>query len=287
MLSALGADCPEISSAVIALLSGARDVGVGVVLGACLFDLAVLLGLSALVAGSVRIRREALLLDSIAGIGVLLFAGSLIGGLLRPPPAALGMLAMFAGYAGVLAVGPRHLRRFRFVWRGVPRDLQEIAYEATHDRPAARHDSWLPVLLVPLALAGVVGGSFVMVRMALTEAPGMHLSDAVLGTLVLAALTSLPNLWVALHFARNDRGTALFSAAMNSNTINLVGGVGLPALALGLAEARSAAGDITWLIALTGLAVLVPALRGGLSRAFGGLLLAVYLVFVLQRIVVA
>src|SRR5260370_21940173 len=47
LLAALGADSPELSSAVIALLAGAGSVGVGVVVGSNLFNLAALLGLSA------------------------------------------------------------------------------------------------------------------------------------------------------------------------------------------------------------------------------------------------
>src|ERR1700740_596095 len=39
LLTALGADGPEISSAITALLSGARDVGLGVILGSNLFNL--------------------------------------------------------------------------------------------------------------------------------------------------------------------------------------------------------------------------------------------------------
>src|SRR5260370_12538536 len=55
LLAALGADSPELSSAVIALLAGAGSVGVGGVVGSNLFNLAALLGLSAVVA-----RRETL-----------------------------------------------------------------------------------------------------------------------------------------------------------------------------------------------------------------------------------
>ena len=45
LLTALGADSPEIASALSAILSGAHQVGVGVVLGSNLFNLAALLGL--------------------------------------------------------------------------------------------------------------------------------------------------------------------------------------------------------------------------------------------------
>ncbi|HZS49058.1 MAG TPA: sodium:calcium antiporter, partial [Blastocatellia bacterium] len=42
ILTALGADSPEISSAIVALISNKRDLGVGIVLGSNLFNLAAL-----------------------------------------------------------------------------------------------------------------------------------------------------------------------------------------------------------------------------------------------------
>jgi Ca2+/Na+ antiporter len=107
----------------------------------------------------------------------------------------------------------------------------------------------------------------------------LHLSDAVLGTIVLAALTSLPNLWVALHFARTNRGTALFSSAMNSNTINLVGGLIAPAMLAGISGARGALPYFTWLVELTLLAVLAPLPRSRLSPLAGGVIIGLYVAF--------
>jgi cation:H+ antiporter len=101
---------------------------------------------------------------------------------------------------------------------------------------------------------------------------------------VLAALTSLPNLWLALHFARRHRGTALFSSAMNSNSINLLGGLMIPALFFGLAAARGSLPYFTWLIALTLLAVLAPLPRSRLSRVAGALIIAIYLVYAGLRV---
>src|SRR5437870_12999380 len=57
LVTALGADGPEISSAVAALVSGHKDTGVGVVVGSNVFNIAALLGLAAVSAGNVRINR--------------------------------------------------------------------------------------------------------------------------------------------------------------------------------------------------------------------------------------
>src|ERR1700687_3504722 len=54
---ALGADAPEVTSALIAITRGSPDVGLGVVLGSNIYNLAGLLGISAVVAGSLTTNR--------------------------------------------------------------------------------------------------------------------------------------------------------------------------------------------------------------------------------------
>jgi cation:H+ antiporter len=285
LLAALGADSPELSSAVIAILAGAGDVGVGVVVGSNLFNLAALLGLSAIVAGGVRVRRGPLVLDAAVGLGVMLATALMVAGLASPASVAIIVLPLTAAYALALTLPRRWLARVHPLLGGLPQNLIEIPYEATHDRPIFTHRSWTPVLLLPIALAAVVGGSYAMVHAALASQSLLHLSSAVLGTVVLAALTSLPNLWVALHFARTNRGTALMSAAMNSNTINLLGGLVIPALFIGSGFARGSLAYFGWLLDLTLLAVLAPLPRRRLSRMAGAAIIALYLIFAGLRMV--
>ena len=283
LLAALGADSPELSSAVVALLAGAGNVAVGVVLGSNLFNIAALLGLSAIVARGVNIRRAPLLLDAGLGLLITAAAAAMLAGLLTPAPTLVLIAPFAAAYVAILATPRGRLRAARPLLRSVPQGLIEIPYEVTHDRPGARHQSWLPVVGIAPSLAAVVGGAYLMVHEALVAQTWLHLSPVVVGTIVLAALTSLPNLYLALHFARHERGTALFSSAMNSNSINLVGGLIVPALFVGLGPAHGSLPYFLWLTVLTLLAVVAPLHRSRLSRTAGGFIVAVYLVFVALR----
>lgn len=285
LLAALGADSPELSSAVIAIAAGAGTVGVGVVLGSNLFNLAALLGLPAVATGGILIRRQPLLLDASVGLILIAVAAAMIAGVITPAAAAGCAIPVAALYVLVLAAPQRILGRLRPLREAIPRSVLELAYEVTHDIPASQHASWTPVVLIPAALAGVVGGSFVMVHQALAAQSWLHLSDAVLGVLVLAALTSLPNLWVAIHFARANRGTALFSSAMNSNAINLGGGLIVPALFVGAGVGRGALGYFAWLVALTLLTILAPVPRARLGRAAGMAIIALYVAFAASKVI--
>ena len=284
LLAALGADSPELSSAVIAIMAGAGDIGVGVVVGSNLFNLAALLGLSALVAGGVRVRRGPLVLDGAVGLAVMTASALMVAGFVPPAVAAVVILPISAAYVILLALPRTWLAHLNPLLGGVPQSLIEIPYEVTHDRPAITHQSWTPVILLPFALAAVVGGSYAMVHAALASQSWIHLSGAVLGSVVLAALTSLPNLWLALHFARTNRGTALMSAAMNSNSINLLGGLLIPALFIGTGFARGSLAYFGWLLDLTLLAVLAPLSRRRLSRTAGAAIIVLYLIFAALRV---
>src|SRR5664279_2346491 len=72
MIAALGADTPEISSAITALFIGQHDVGVGIIIGSSIFNIAALLGLSALVVGSMPLSRQGIIVNGMTSIIVIL-----------------------------------------------------------------------------------------------------------------------------------------------------------------------------------------------------------------------
>src|ERR1700724_3314435 len=74
LLTALAADGPELSSALVALASGERAVSAGVVIGSNIFNIAAMIGLSALLAGGVRLTRAALALEGTIALLVTLIA---------------------------------------------------------------------------------------------------------------------------------------------------------------------------------------------------------------------
>src|SRR5579884_229479 len=70
LLTALGADAPEIATAISAIVGGHRELGVSVVFGSNIFNLAGLLALSAVLTGQIRIRRGPLILNGVVGLAV-------------------------------------------------------------------------------------------------------------------------------------------------------------------------------------------------------------------------
>jgi len=288
LLTALGADAPEISSALAALHAGRRDVGLGVVLGSNIFNLAALLGVGALLAGRVRVRRAGLLFDGGVAVFSTLVVAGLVGGVLAPAAAAALLLLMFVPYCLALGVSPHRLSRLPLP-RGLARLLalavSDVDHEAAEDPRVATGPrgagSWGPALFIPVALALIVGGSLALVAAALTLAAAWRVPDALVGTVALAALTSLPNAYAAGRLALQGRGAAVVSEALNSNTINVLAGIALPALIFGgVSAGRSGLLDLLWLLGMTAVVLALLARRRGLTRPGGVALIALYALFV-------
>src|SRR6266704_201514 len=109
LLTALGADAPEIASAIASLFAGAADLGRGVVLGSNIFNLAILLGLSAVITGQVRMRRQGLMLDGTVALFTLLVVAALLLGLLAPALAMVLLAVLLIPYVVLVGLRPRQV----------------------------------------------------------------------------------------------------------------------------------------------------------------------------------
>jgi cation:H+ antiporter len=283
LLTALGADSPEISSAVTAVVGGHHDVGLGVVFGSNLINLAALLGLSAVVAGRVRAGRPGLIVSGGAAAAITALAVALALRLL-PPWLVLCLVGMILlPYALLVALRKEQVQKVPAPpalrdW--LARAADECDCNSRKDRSAPRA-SWLDALSVVPALASVVLASIGMVVSAIDLGRRWRVPNMLIGTLVLAALTGIPNVVAALRLALAGRGAAVVSESLNSNNINIAAGACLPALLLGTgAVSGGTVLTACWMLGLTLLAVGWLVAGRGLGRWGGTTVIAGYLAFV-------
>jgi cation:H+ antiporter len=277
LLTALAADGPEISSALFALAKGAHDVGVGVLVGSNGFNLAAMIGLSALITGSVRLARETLLFEGTVGLIVTLLAAALLLGWLSPAEAAILAAVALVPYFAIVIAGSR--LRGRHVQR-LTRALHE---HAAPERPpdTSTNPTHHLLALIVVDVTVIVAGSFGMVEAALSLAGDWHISNAVLGVLILGPLTSIPNALTAVRLGLAGRGAALVGETFNSNTINLGAGVILPSLFVTFAAVSTLGKlQLAWLLLAMLLTVAALARPGGMRRSGAAALLILYFAFV-------
>ena len=288
LAAALAADGPEITSAVAAISSGHGTIGVGVTLGSNVFNLAALLGLSAVVAGRVGLHRRSIILEGALAITLAFIAVGVVSGGLGPVPGLILGLAAFLPYVAYSALGPGRrptvgLPDRLSVWlaRALAEEESELAI-AIHPRRGTARDG----LLVVVALVVVVCASVVMEDSGTRLGSAAGLAPILIGALVLAAVTSLPNAVAAIYLASKGRGTAMMSTAFNSNAINMIVGLTVPAAILGLGAPTQDAGFVAFFyLGLTAFAVALALQAKGLNRRSGSAIIAAYVLFVAVLIV--
>ena len=283
LVAALAADAPEVTAAITALIHGEHQVGAGVVLGSNVFNLAALLGLGAIVAGGIALHRRVVLLTGMVGVWVAGACLAVVLGVVAPGIALVVALAALVPYGAVLGTQGRGFRRLpiprtwtRWLASAVAEEEQEL--EGAIDRLPG---TWRDVVVASLALLFVVGGSVIMERAASGLGEFYAVPQIVLGALVLAAVTSLPNAVAAIYLAARGRGAAVLSTALNSNALNVVVGLLIPGAIIGLG-APSGYATLTgaWYVGLTVGALVLAYGDRGLRRDAGALIVAGYIVFV-------
>ncbi len=282
LVAALAADAPEVTAAITAMAGRQPRLGAGVVIGSNVFNLAALLGLGAVVAGRIGLHRRVVVLSGTVAMCVAAACLAVVTGLV---PAAAGLVvavAAMALYAAVLGMSGQRLARLPLPgawtsWLGsaVAEEEQELG-EAIRPPSARRRD----VIMAIAALGVVVAASVMMERAASALGSRFAIPDIVVGGLVLAAVTSLPNAVAAVYLAGRGRGAATLSTALNSNALNVTIGLLIPAAVTSLGRPSGQAVLIAaWFTGLTAV-VLVFAYRDrGIGRAVGILVIAAYLVF--------
>lgn len=284
LLTALAADGPEISSALFALGKGEHGVSVGVLVGSNAFNLAAMIGVSGLLAGGVLLSRDTLLLEGLVGACVTLIGGAVLLRWLAPALAAILATCVLLPYLLLVIGGAELVARAR----GGDNLLAKLAHALGQRpragrRPTSASDDPAHHLLglIALDVTLIVTGSAGMVQAALALADHWGISASILGMLILAPLTSVPNAITAVRLGLAGRGAALVGETFNSNTINLAAGVILPSLFVTFAALPSAAKlQLGWLVGMTGVCLLVLAQRRGMRRPQAAAVVALYAGFV-------
>ncbi len=290
MLAALAADTPEITAAIAALGHHERAVGAGVVIGSNVFNLAALLGLGAVVAGRLGLHRKVVLLGGAVGLWMATVCLITVEKVIDP---AMGFglgLAVLVAYVVVLGARRSGLRllllsRRWMAWVASAVDEEElelvVAIRPKRGRPQDALAALGALLIVVAAAVGMERGASALGHR--YAVPGV-----VVGGLVLAAVTSLPNAVAAVYLAGKGRGAAAFSTALNSNTLNVVAGLLLPATFIGLGTASRQTIVITGAyLGLTALTLGLAYAERGLRRWAGWVIIVGYGAFVVGLLAIS
>ncbi len=297
LLGALGANIPNYVASFVAAASGQFVVGLGIILGSNIYNMAIILGISTFAAKA----RYGIALTRTAAQDVRVVAASTLA-IMLTTLLAVGLLAWRAGGAtyplsiavsvGLLATNLLSLGLFcvlafhalQRVPHGHPaRETLTALIDEADPLPSGKRRMATTRSLgeAVLALVLALGGVIVMVQTGQAFAAEVHLSPTILGLVVLAVATSLPNTVVAFTLARTDRVSACVEEVLSSNSINATLGIALPLLLWQPIHPDPGLlfPDALLMVVLT-LTALIGALRQRVSRLTGFLLVLVYVSWV-------
>lgn len=264
----LGTSLPEFIVSLMSLLQGSSDMSVGNVMGSNIFNILVIIGVSAIMRNisvdSSLLRRD-IPLTLIVSVMLLVFC--VTGGMIERWEGLL-LVAFFCVYLYV-------------AYRIAMRDRKAAAEEVqTEQMPMPK-----VLLLIVVGIAALVVGGRVLVDNAAAVAREWGISESVIGMTILAGGTSLPELATSVVAARKGSFGLALGNVFGSNIFNIAFVIGLCGSVVPMAVTQIT--PLDWGM-LVGSCILVW-LTGWTNRKFGrweGILLtACYVCYIVWLIV--
>ena len=277
---AAGTSMPELVVSVQAAIEGSPGLAVGNVVGSNIFNIALILGLTALIR-PLRIQGNTVRLECpvmmLAAFQFHLLARDtsidrLEGGFL------LSVLVAFVAYA---------------VWivRGNTTPVEQEAFEEIGTASLAHNGSKALVFNITAVVFGIgllAAGSTALVRGAVGVASSLNVSDTIIGLTIVAAGTSAPELVTSIVAALRGRDDIAVANVVGSNIFNILGIAGVTAMIHPLpVPVDIITRDNWWMLGAS--LLLLPLMKTGMrvSRIEGAVLLACfvgYMVFLLHGV---
>lgn len=311
-----GTSSPELAASLAAAIKGSGDIAVGNVVGSNIFNIAVILGLTAMVT-PIAIRFQAIraeLLWTIAAgavpwialatgreipqwAGILIFAG-LIAFLVRAvvvgrrspdaPEARLEAelldLIPHAPGHGALDAGGRPAAAGT-----VPGATGAgAASAASATRWAFTTTAWWASLLSVVGLGLLVGGAHLLVSGAVDIARTLGVSELIIGLTIVAAGTSLPELVTSVAAAWRKQSDLALGNILGSNVFNIFGILGLTSIVVPQrVTEQTLAFDTPVMFGVSLLLAVMCSTGARISRVEGAVLLVVFAIYTTMLVLFA
>jgi len=265
----MGTSLPELTVSVAASLRGASDLSLGNVVGSNIFNIAIVLGLTALIQ-PMRVHSSAVRLEwpfmFLASFQLLLLARD---GRLDRLEGAFFLIGVALFTAYVVRIGRTEVHGEEAA------DLAaEVSAREVTDGTALVGKA---MLLVAAGVGMLVVGGEVLLRGAVELARVAGLSERVIGLTIVAAGTGTPELATSLMAARRGQGEIALGNVIGSNIFNILGILGVTALVQPIAVGEAmVASDMVWMLVFSALLFPMMRTRSEVSRLEGGFLVLAY-----------
>lgn len=263
---AMGTSMPELLVGTVASVRDSGDIAIGNVVGSNVANIALILGVAALIR-PIRVQMRLLVRE----VPIMIFAS-----LAFYVFALDGLLSRWDGLA--LAAG--FLAYTLYLLDGARRESPAIEVEYQRFVPTGG-GLGTHLLLTVVGLATLLGGAHMVVSGAAATARVLGISELAVGLTVVALGTSLPELATAVAASVQDEGDILVGNVVGSNVFNLLSVLGAASLARPITVVESVIrveAPVMLAVSVIVLPFVWTTLR--LTRWEGAILLAAYIAFI-------
>ncbi len=266
---AFGTSAPELLISVKAALAGSPDMTMGNVVGSNICNLALVLGVTALI-GVIKVQPDSIKIDWPVTMGSSLLLYFVVTG-------EEGIINVYEGifFVVLLVIYTVLIIRKSRKENKALRDLEEGL-----DVPGASSNVWKDIVFIILGLAGLYYGSDWFVGGAQELALYLGVSERVIGITVLALGTSLPELVTAIVASIKKETDLALGNLMGSNIFNILSILGITSIIKDIHVSETIINhDVTIMLGITLLLLPLMLYKRSLGKVSGAILLAVYIVY--------
>lgn len=292
---AFGTSAPELAVSISALASGSTDMVIGNVIGSCILNVLLILGLTATIfpieIGKDTIKKELPLMMLVSTVLAVLFldvflAGGTTNEITRED--GIIILLFFLIFLYYLVVMAKRSN-------GKPSEVEKVAAEKTAGRKkvsakgasakkkvgvGAKKGLLLQIVLIALGLVGLVLGSQMVVDNASAIAMTLGMSERLIGMTIVALGTSLPELVTSVMAARRRESALAVGNIIGSNIFNICIVLGVPVVMFGtVTQGSFPLIDLVMLVGSSVLLFFFAKSRHKISRVEGALMLMIFAVY--------
>lgn len=263
---AFGTSSPELVVSVGSALEGNSDIAIGNVIGSNISNIALILGITALInpikVNVQVIKREIPIMIAVTLIFLLMF--------LNLSLSRLEGALLFTGIIFYTSIS-YYLSK---------KENKKVEQEFEKEIPAIKGRTTTSILFVVIGLACLAFGSKFFVDAAVEIAMLFNVSQVIIGLTIVAVGTSLPELITSIVASLKKEGDIAIGNVVGSNIFNLLSILGITAVILPIASEGIKLIDLGMFV-LTAV-IMLPLARTGfvLNRWEGALLIILYIVYV-------
>ena len=269
-LVAYATSAPELVVSVDAALKGMGDISLGNVVGSNICNIALILGLCAVIT-PLQVNKNLLKFD----IWVMIIAAVMLA----------GSFWVFHGVNRIIGAVLLTCSIAYTVWSVYASRREQNAQDANADLPAKIYPLYLAIALTIAGLAALIGGAKCFVYAATALAKALNISDAVIGLTVVAVGTSLPELATSVVAAIRKETDIAVGNVIGSNIFNVLAILAIAPLIKPIHAVGISNVDMVLMIAVS--LLLYPFMRTGMkiNRLEGAVMLAIYIGYTAYLIV--